>query len=43
MTGWLLAVAGACSASVLVAVAWRLSPSYAERGMVRTPRKAASS
>lgn len=39
---WLIALAVACSVSVAGAVAWRLSPSYAERGMLRTPRKVAA-
>lgn len=39
---WLIALAVACSVSVAGAVTWRLSPSYAERGMLRTPRKVAA-
>jgi sulfoxide reductase heme-binding subunit YedZ len=41
-SGWMIALAVACCVSVLGAVAWRLTPSYAERGMVRTPRKVAA-
>ena len=35
---WLLSIDAVCVAAVLGAVAWRLSPSYAERGRRRTPR-----
>jgi sulfoxide reductase heme-binding subunit YedZ len=35
---WMDAVAVVCSVSVASAVAWRLLPSYAERGRVRLPR-----
>jgi sulfoxide reductase heme-binding subunit YedZ len=35
---WLDAVAVACCAAVGTAVAWRLLPSYAERGRTRVPR-----
>ena len=37
---WLLAIAAACTAAVVAGVGWRLTPSYAERGWERTPRKA---
>lgn len=40
-SGWLLATAGCCVAAVLLAVTWRLLPSYAERGQVRRPRRPA--
>jgi sulfoxide reductase heme-binding subunit YedZ len=36
---WMLGIAAACTASVVAAVGWRLTPSYAERGWDRTPRK----
>jgi len=35
---WMDAVAIACSGAVAAAVAWRLTPSYAERGRVRVSR-----
>ena len=35
---WMDAVAVVCSVSVAAAVAWRLLPSYAERGRARLPR-----
>jgi sulfoxide reductase heme-binding subunit YedZ len=38
---WMDAVAVACSGAVVGAVAWRLLPSYAERGQVRYPRTVA--
>jgi methionine sulfoxide reductase heme-binding subunit len=39
-TWWFLAVAAVCATSVAAAVLWRVSPRYAERGIVtRTPRR----
>jgi len=38
-SSWLLALAAACAGTVVVAVGWRLSPSYGERGWSRTPRR----
>jgi sulfoxide reductase heme-binding subunit YedZ len=38
---WMDAVAAACSVSVASAVAWRLLPSYAQRGRVRIAREVA--
>jgi len=38
-SSWLLALAAACAGAVVVAVGWRLSPSYGERGWSRTPRR----
>ena len=35
---WMDAVAVTCAAAVTAAVAWRLTPSYAERGRTRVPR-----
>lgn len=37
---WFRALAGACVAAVVVAIGWRTSAGYAERGMTRIPRKA---
>jgi sulfoxide reductase heme-binding subunit YedZ len=37
-TAWLRAVAGVCTAAVGVAIAWRVSEGYVERGRVRIPR-----
>lgn len=39
---WFTAVAVACSLAVLAAVAWRLLPSFTERGHARTPRRTGS-
>ncbi len=36
---WLRVAAAACAAAVLLAAGWRLTPSFAERGWRRTPRK----
>jgi predicted ferric reductase len=41
-TAWFVAVAVACAVTVAGAIAWRLAPSYADRGRLRTPRKVAS-
>jgi sulfoxide reductase heme-binding subunit YedZ len=38
-SGWFLGIAVGCAAAVGVALGWRVSSSYAERGMTRTPRK----
>ncbi len=38
---WMDAVAVACTVAVAAAVAWRLLPSYAERGRVRVAREVA--
>jgi predicted ferric reductase len=38
---WMLGIAAACTAAVVAAVGWRLTPSYNERGWDRTPRKVA--
>lgn len=38
-TTWLRAGAAACVAAVVLAVGWRLAPSFAERGWRRTPRR----
>ncbi len=38
-TAWMDGVAIACSVAVGSAVAWRLTPSYAERGRARVPRE----
>jgi predicted ferric reductase len=38
---WFRALAAACAVVVLVAVTWRLTPSYAERGWTRLPRRPA--
>lgn len=38
---WMLALAAGCSLAVAGAVGWRLSPSYAERGHARVPRRVA--
>jgi sulfoxide reductase heme-binding subunit YedZ len=35
---WMLALAGACTAAVAMAVSWRLTDGYRERGHARTPR-----
>jgi predicted ferric reductase len=40
-TLWLDGIAGACAVSVLAAVTWRTSPSFAERGWNRVPRQVA--
>jgi sulfoxide reductase heme-binding subunit YedZ len=40
-TLWMDAVAIVCSLAVGASVVWRLLPSYAERGNVRTPRTVA--
>jgi methionine sulfoxide reductase heme-binding subunit len=40
-TLWLRAVAAGCVLAVVVAVGWRLTPSYAERGWSRHPRRTA--
>ncbi len=37
---WMNALAALCGVSVGAAVLWRLTPSFAHRGWVRTPRKA---
>lgn len=39
-TVWFRALSLACVAAVVVAVGWRTSPGFAERGMSRIPRKA---
>ena len=36
---WMLGLAAACTAAVVAAVAWRLSPRFGERGWSRTPRR----
>ncbi len=36
---WMLGLAAACTAAVVAAVGWRLTPSYGERGWSRTPRR----
>ena len=36
---WMTGVAATCFAAVSAAVAWRLLPSYGERGRSRNPRK----
>lgn len=41
-TAWFVTIAVGCAAAVAVAVAWRLTPSYAGRGRLRTPRKVPS-
>jgi methionine sulfoxide reductase heme-binding subunit len=38
-TGWFRALAVACVSAVVVAVGWRLAPSYAGRGWTRHPRR----
>ncbi|MDQ6688043.1 MAG: ferric reductase-like transmembrane domain-containing protein [Actinomycetota bacterium] len=38
-TLWLPLVAAACTVTVLAAVCWRLTDGYAERGLVRLPRR----
>lgn len=38
-TPWLPLVAAACTLTILAAVFWRLSDGYAERGLVRVPRR----
>ena len=40
-TTWFRGIAVVCCAAVLGAVAWRLAPSYAERGWSRHPRRTA--
>lgn len=40
-TGWFRAVAVGCVAAVVVAVGWRLAPSYGQRGWTRLPRRTA--
>ena len=40
-TAWFRALAVVCATAVVVAVGWRLSPSYAERGWARHPRRTA--
>jgi methionine sulfoxide reductase heme-binding subunit len=40
-TSWFRAVAVVCIASVVVAVGWRLAPSYDGRGWTRAPRRVA--
>lgn len=36
---WMLGIAAACTATVVAAVGWRLTPSFTERGWNRTPRR----
>ena len=36
---WMLGLAAVCTAAVVAAVGWRLTPSYGERGWSRTPRR----
>jgi methionine sulfoxide reductase heme-binding subunit len=38
-TFWLRGLAAVCAGAVLGAVLWRLTPSYGERGRVRSPRR----
>ena len=38
-SAWMLGLAAACTAAVVAAVGWRLTPSYGERGWSRTPRR----
>lgn len=38
-TTWFRGLAAVCVAAVLAALAWRVAPSYAERGWVRHPRR----
>lgn len=40
-TIWMDAISGACVLAVAAALGWRLSPSYAERGRSRLPRRRA--